>query len=225
LNVVRFLRKEISTKWIKKSGFATDPFTIDAHEVTISEYAKFLRELTANVENLLKHPDQPEYKTSYEPDDWENMYQAAKDGTEWNGLKLSLNCPVVGIDWWDAYLYAAKQSRRLPTLQEWRAASSSSDLKELVSSDWGPVDQETGDVTSNQIYGLAGNVAEWSLKSSKPATDPMAVLKKPVILGGSYNDNLTATNRRWLDPVEEGKSARDLRRRDIGFRTVGEPDS
>ncbi len=202
------------------------PFTIDAHEVTIGEYAKFLRGLSEDVEKLIKHPKQPDYKTSYVPDDWDNMYQAAKDGKKWNGLTLSLNCPVVGVDWWDAYIYAAMKSRRLPTQNEWRAAFkiSETDPENLVSSNWGPVDQETGDVTANKIYGLAGNVAEWCLKSSKPATDPMAVVKKPVILGGSYNDESIATSRRWLDPSDGNEDARDLRRRDIGFRTVGEPE-
>ena len=41
------------------------PFTIDAHEVTIGEYAKFLRGLSEDVEKLIKHPNQPDYKTSY----------------------------------------------------------------------------------------------------------------------------------------------------------------
>ena len=52
----------------------------------------------------------------------------------------------------------------------------------------------------------------------------MAVVKKPVILGGSYNDESIATSRRWLDPSDGNEDARDLRRRDIGFRTVGEPE-
>ena len=217
----------IDSTAIKHADIKVKSFLIDAHEVTIGEYAKFLRDLSEDLELLLKHPNQPDYKVSYIPDDWDNMYQAAKDGKEWNGLKLSLNCPVVGVDWWDAYMYAAIKSRRLPTLEEWRAAFRTSEVKpeDLVRSDWGPVDQENGDVTSHKIYGLAGNVAEWCLTSSKPATDPMAVVKKPVIVGGSYNDEFTVTDRRWLDPSEEGKSARDLRRRDIGFRTVGEPEN
>jgi len=201
-------------------------FTIDAHEVTISEYAKFLRALSPEVEKLIRHPDQPDYKESYQPDDWENMYATAKAGKDWNGLKLSLNCPIVGVDWWDAYAYASMLSRRLPTQEEWDKAymSSESESEDLVASEWGPVDQESKDVTVNKIYGLGGNVAEWCLESSKPATDPMAVVEKPVILGGSYNDEANVASRRWIDPVGNDKDARDLRRRDIGFRTVGEPE-
>lgn len=201
------------------------PFTIDAHEVTIGEYAKFLRDLTPEMMEYIQHDNHPVYKTSYIPDDWDSMYAAAKTGGEWNGLKLSLNCPVVGVDWWDARAYAASYSRRIPTQLEWKAVLelSGSEAEKIVSSGWGPVDQNSEDITANKVYGLAGNVAEWSFNKSKPTTDPMVVMKKPVILGGSYNDDFIATTKRWLDPSEKNKDARDLRRRDIGFRTVGKP--
>lgn len=201
------------------------PFSIDAHEVTIGEYAKFLKGLSPEMLEFIWHEELPEYKTSYFPDDWDKMYAAAKAGGKWNGLKLSLNCPVVGVDWWDARAFAASHSRRLPTQAEWNTAlkSSGSTAEQIVPSSWGAVDQDSEDVTASKIYGMAGNVAEWSLNKSKPITDPMAVMKKPVLLGGSYNDDFTATTKRWLDPSGENKDARDLRRRDVGFRTVGQP--
>lgn len=200
-------------------------FTIDAHEVTISEYAKFLKSLTPGMEDSIKHENQPEYKASYIPDDWDAMYEAARGGKEWNGKVVSLNCPVVGVDWWDAYAFAEFYSRRLPTQDEWRAALMTSGTKplELKRSAWGPVDQQSEDITENKIYGLAGNVAEWSLKLTKPEADPMATDKKPVICGGSYADDSDATTRRWLDPSGDDIDARDLRRRYVGFRTVGKP--
>ncbi|MGJ8656885.1 MAG: SUMF1/EgtB/PvdO family nonheme iron enzyme [Akkermansiaceae bacterium] len=201
-------------------------FTIDAHEVTIGEYAKFLKSLTPDMEELIQHESQPKYKTAYIPEDWEAMYDAARSGKEWNGLKMSLNCPVVGVDWWDAYAFAEFNARRLPTQDEWRAAlmTSGSRPMRLKSSSWGAVDQESEDITENKIYGLAGNVAEWCLKLSKPETDPMATEKKPVIFGGSYTDDSNANSRRWLDPSGGDKDARDLRRPYIGFRTVGQPN-
>ena len=214
-------------KYMKRNGeVKLREFTIDAHEVTIGEYAKFLKDLTPEMVDIIQHENQPDYKVSYEPQDWEAMYDAARKGEEWNGLKMSLNCPVVGVDWWDAYSYAEFHSRRLPTREEWRAALMTSGTKptDLTSSKWGAVDQQSGDITSNKIYGLAGNVAEWSLKLSKPEMDPMAVVKKPVILGGSYKDDSNASSRRWLDPSGDDKDARDLRRPFVGFRTVGQPE-
>ncbi len=201
-------------------------FTIDAHEVTIGEYAKFLKDLTPDLVEIIQHENQPDYKISYIPEDWDGMYAAARSGREWNGLKMSVNCPVVGVDWWDAYAYAECYSRRLPTQMEWRAAllTSGSKLIDLKASSWGAVDQESEDITVNKIYGMAGNVSEWTLKRSKPETDPMATDKKPVICGGSYTDDLKATSRRWLEPSEDDKDARDLRRPYIGFRTVGQPE-
>jgi formylglycine-generating enzyme required for sulfatase activity len=154
------------------------------------------------------------------------MYEAAKSGKMWNGLKMSLDCPVVGVDWWDAHAYAEFHSRRLPVHDEWRAAllTSGTEAQNLKSSPWGKVDQEGNDVTLNKIHGLAGNVAEWSLKLTKPEGDPMATAKKPVIFGGSYTDDSNANSRRWLDPSADVTDARDLRRPFIGFRTVGQPE-
>jgi formylglycine-generating enzyme required for sulfatase activity len=210
----------------KHQGTKLREFTIDAHEVTIAEYAKFLKDLSPDMVGDIQHENQPTYKVSYIPDDWEEMYAAAKKGNEWNGLKMTLDCPVVGVDWWDAYAFAEFYSRRLPTQEEWRAALLTSGTKpqNLEASSWGEVDQQSNDVTENKIYGLAGNVAEWSLKLSKPETAPMAIIKKPVICGGSYTDDSNATTRRWLDPSGDDIDARDLRRPYIGFRTVGQPE-
>lgn len=210
----------------KHKGPKLREFTIDAHEVTIAEYATFLKDLSPDMVERFKHERQPAYKISFVPDHWEEIYEAAKSGKEWNGLMMSLDCPVVGVDWWDAFAYAEFYSRRLPTEDEWRAAllTSGTEAQILKSSPWGKVDQESSDVTANKIYGLAGNVAEWSLKLSKPETDPMAIEKKPVILGGSYTDELSASSRRWLDPSGDDIDARDLRRPYLGFRTVGQPE-
>ena len=218
VNVKRFMKNH--------QGAKLREFTIDAHEVTIAEYAKFLKILTPQMVDDIQHESQPSYKESYIPEDWEEMYDAAKSGDEWNGLKMSLNCPVVGVDWWDAYAFAGFHNRRLPTQEEWNAALLTSGSKplELKPSSWGAVDQQSEDITENKIYGLAGNVAEWSLKLSKQETDPMAKGKKPVIFGGSYSDDLNATSRRWLDPSDDDIDARDLRRPYIGFRTAGQPE-
>ena len=190
-------------------------YWIDAHEVTISEYAKFLEALKLLREenkDVFQHEDQPEDKISHEPDDWDALYSAAKEGKRWNQRKVDLNYPVVGIDWWDAYAYAEWKGRRLPTREQWYAACSSSDNPEKIKpSGWMPVDQ--ADRTQNSIYGLAGNVSEWTRKRALDPADPTQPARY-VICGASFiKPRYGARAREWIDD-------RNLRRPDLGFRTI-----
>lgn len=203
-------------------------FWIDSHEVTIGEYAEFLEfmaALDASQQENFQHEDQPADKTSHTPDDWDNLYAAALKGESWNGRKVTLNCPVVGVDWWDAYAFAEKEGRRLPTQEEWYAALSSSKIpyQEIKPAPWGPVDQPDIDVTSNKIHGLAGNVSEWTRKLAKNPAYPTKP-KMVVICGGSYlKADSSAASREWLDPETiQLADPRDLRRADLGFRTIGD---
>ncbi|WP_143185413.1 SUMF1/EgtB/PvdO family nonheme iron enzyme [Rubritalea squalenifaciens] len=203
-------------------------FWIDAHEVTIGEYAEFLAlmdQLTPSQQENFQHEDQPESKESHKPDDWDNLLAAARKGMNWNGRKVTLNCPVVGVDWWDAYAFAEQAGRRLPTQEEWYAALSSSKtpLKEIKASPWGPVDQSDEDLTANKIHGMAGNVSEWTRKLAKNPAYPTKP-KMVVLCGGSFlKPGSTATSREWLDPsTSDLTDPRDLRRPDLGFRTIGD---
>ena len=190
-------------------------FWIDAHEVTIGEYAEFLQELDQladNMKTVYRHEDQPEDKTSYEPDDWFKLYSAAKEGGQWNLLDVDLNYPVVGVDWWDAYAYAEWKSRRLPTREEWYAAcSAGSDPSTLQGTGWKPVDQT--EQTTHGIFGLAGNVSEWMRKKTLNPADP-SLPPRYVICGASHlRPKYGARAREWVDD-------RSLRRPDLGFRTL-----
>ena len=83
-------------------------FFIGRHEVTISQYAEFL-------DFVAKQPGQkpnpfvmlisPEGKKDYTPEKWAQIYKAAMKGGKFIGA-VDPNCPVVGVDWWDAYAYA-----------------------------------------------------------------------------------------------------------------------
>lgn len=189
-------------------------FWIDAHEVTIGEYAKFLQALNILNEDqktVYQHEDQPDNKTSHLPDGWDNLYDAAKHGTLWNGLEVDLNYPVVGVDWWDAYAYAEWKGRRLPSREEWYAAcSAGGDPGKLVGSGWAPVDQS--EPTIHGIYGLAGNVSEWMRKRTLNPADP-SMPARYIISGASYlRPKHGARAREWV-------ASRNLRRADLGFRT------
>ncbi len=204
---------------------ALSTFWIDCHEVTLAEYATFLEAmeiLSRQQISIYEHEDQPESKRNHQPHDWEKLYAAAKNGAVWNGLTVDPNCPVIGIDWWDAHAYCNYKRCRLPTQEEWYATLHHS-LGDgaLTPSQWGPVDQEGSDTTGNNIHGLAGNVAEWSSKMSKDPAFPTKP-KMPLILGGSYlKQRSAATSREWLNHSKlELEDARSLYRADLGFRTV-----
>jgi hypothetical protein len=189
-------------------------FWIDAHEVTIGEYAKFLSALeilSDDRKTVYQHEDQPAEKVSHFPDDWAVFYQAAKEGVTWAGLQVDLNYPVVGVDWWDAYAYAEWKGRRLPTHEDWYVSGSSNGAMDaLVGTGWSAVDQT--ERTSLGVSGLAGNVSEWTRKKSLNPADPLQPARY-VICGASYlKPKYGARAREWVDE-------RSLRRKDLGFRT------
>lgn len=168
-------------------------FWIGRHEVTIAEYAKFLADLSAHPEKAakLRHPEQPAEKTSYEPEKWGQYYATAQKGGSFFGGKIDPNCPVVGVDFWDAHAYATWRGGRLPTEQEWEKAARGRSGSvypwgdELVNANfnsgldheskegvpagsidgykyWCPVDAITADESRYGVIGLAGNVSEWT---------------------------------------------------------------
>lgn len=194
-------------------------FRISACEVTIGEFAKFLDTLdlldpeTRTVYDL---KDQPVEKVGHEPDDWDAMLAAAREGGQWQGRAIDPFCPIVNIDWWDAAAYCKWKSGRLPTQEEWFAA-----LREKVDkpealqpSLWGPVTSiGIDDKTANGLYGMAGSVSEWTRKPAVNPANPLGA-KRHVIVGASYlkPDN-GALARDWTDD-------RLQRRPDLGFRIV-----
>ncbi|MFY8215373.1 MAG: SUMF1/EgtB/PvdO family nonheme iron enzyme, partial [Chthoniobacterales bacterium] len=113
-------------------------FWIDQYEVTIAQYAQFLEWAKANPEEAAKiaHPEMPKGK-SFEPLDWADQelatepmmgyYTRAKHWGKYKGAPLNVDSPVFGLDWYDAYAYAAWKGRRLPTEQEWEKAARGKD--------------------------------------------------------------------------------------------------
>lgn len=190
-------------------------FRIDAHEVSIAEYAEFLEVLASLPDEKsddYDHPDQPSAKGDHLPDNWEAMWRVARRGGVLDGQRLDLNYPIVLIDWWDAHAYAAWKGGRLPTQEEWFAAAQETDLSVP---ERGPVDRLPGDVTPLGVHGLAGNVLEWVRDPVKDPAYPMNP-RKPMACGASYlqpRDGVKA--RHWM-------RSRDVRRRDLGFRIVQE---
>lgn len=188
-------------------------FWLDAHEVTIAEYAAFLAALEAlppEKREAYDHPEQPGLKRDHIPDDWEAMWNTARSGSMMEGMPIDLNHPVTRVDWWDAWSYAAWSGARLPSQEEWLAAAQEGGV---TPSEWGPVDQLPGDVTPRGIHGLAGNVSEWVRDEARNPAFPMHP-KKPVCCGASWSDPRNgAEARTW-------QANRETRLRHVGFRTA-----
>lgn len=197
-------------------------FRIAAHEVTIGEYREFLETLELHAKNgrskMFDHDKQPPEKSGHAPDDWPALLDAATVRGTWQGREVSMDTPVVGVDWWDAVAYAEWKKARLPTQEEWFAALrvGIEEPAKLAPGAWQAVSAETADRTRNGLLGMAGSVAEWTLRPAVPPDNP-AGRPQWVVIGGSYlNRTNGALSREWL-------ADRGLRRPDLGFRLVYAP--
>jgi formylglycine-generating enzyme required for sulfatase activity len=196
-----------------------ESFRISAHEVTIREYAEFLDTLEGlskdGREAFFDLPEQAPTKTSHQPTDWLALYNAAKSSGIWQGLQVTLDSPVVGIDWWDASAYAESKQARLPTQEEWFAALShqTPDPKAVPTGSWAPISPQMEDRTAAGLLGMAGSISEWTRDSAANPMNPLGE-KFWVIAGGSYmKSGSNALSREWV-------ADRSTHRRDLGFRLV-----
>jgi formylglycine-generating enzyme required for sulfatase activity len=198
-------------------------FRIAAHEVTIGEYAGFLETLGILAKNsharIFDDKDQPAEKTSHEPTAWPALLAAAKARGIWGNQRVSLDSPVIGVDWWDAAAYAEWKKSRLPTQEEWFAALKHGldSAAEIPPGPWAPVTEQLSDRTSTGLLGMAGSVSEWT---ARPAPNPANPLGERlwVITGGSYlKPGSNALSREWT-------ADRSQRRPDLGFRLVYDPE-
>lgn len=196
-------------------------FRISANEVTIGQYADFCDTLTTltkdNRQHTFDHDDQPKDKVSHEPDDWAALFSAAKSNGTWHDQPVTLDSPVVGVDWWDATAYVEWKQARLPTQEEWFAAlrKNLEVPTSIVPAGWIPVTANATDRTPSGLIGMAGSVCEWT---GRPAINPVNPLgdRLWLIIGGSYlKPGSNALTREWT-------ANRSLRRRDLGFRIAFE---
>jgi hypothetical protein len=194
-----------------------EDFVLAACEVTVGDYAEFLETLDILAkeggETAFDHPEQPETKTGHTPEDWENLYRAARQGGEWGGREINIHSPVVGVDWWDAFAYAKWKKSFLPTQEQWLGAlmAGAKVPSQIPVSDLLPVNEENPDRTTNGLLGMAGSVSEWTGEPRPSASNPLG---EPlwVIVGGSYlNPGKGALTREWTED-------RMTRRPDLGFR-------
>lgn len=195
-------------------GEPADGLRLARHEVTIGEYAKFLESialLSENDQKAFDHPDQPEAKIDHCPDDWGNLFSAARSGGLWNKRLVNDGCPIIGVDWWDAYAYCTwlGEGARLPTLAEWDLAS---DTTESISG-WGKASAPEKDRTDSGLIGMSGNVREWTRDFELNPASPLSA-QKPAAAGASFRDPAIGhRTRTWF-------KNRSHRSDDLGFRVL-----
>ncbi len=224
-------KKVEETTWIRIAAgkhqtpdgfrFQTADFEIAATETTIGEYAEFLESLEILAkdggEKIYDHGDQPESKIGHAPNDWKELYDAAKISGTWEDEEVDIHHPVVGVDWWDAYAYAKWKRGFLPTQEQWLGAlmSGAKVPSKIPVSEWIPVTENSEDRTTNGLFGMAGSVSEWTSEARANPANPIGN-ELWVIAGGSYlMPGKGATTRQFVP-------ARDLRRPDLGFRVARE---
>ena len=218
-------------------------FRIDEYEVSIGQYQLFLAALESDPSLVAKveHPDQPKGK-SHVPDRWENLYKSAVHGKTFLGAPVDLNCPIILIDWFDAWAYAKWKGRRLPTEEEWEKAARGTDGRKYpwgndpgtakkvntaqdFSPDpraegavdgynrWAPVDAMTDDRSPTGVMGMAGNVSEW--------TATLIEGDRPVFRGGNFGS--LKDKKPDFEVTRRATPLLRLDRNDrVGFRTVAD---
>lgn len=173
-NVNRFWGKEPTLYSLEKDLY------VDKTEVTVSGYQKFLEALKENSELIKKyrHP-LDKVKTNDNQEKWAKQLAGDYEPQNWMEQLSCLNCPVVGISFFDAWSYASFVNKRLPSYIEWQVAARGKEgrlfpwgdtYKPWIYNGFGSTKSTVSPVASldfeksktpEGLFDMAGNVDEW----------------------------------------------------------------
>lgn len=207
-------RLDLIHRIFSRAGEGNSSLYVTATEITRDQYANFLSDPFVKI-GLYAEENQPATH-SYVPTDWETQRQQP-------GL------PVVSVDWWSAYAFAAWAGGRLPSAEEWASIASNQGRRLYP---WGNTFEQSFAITAEQnltgpiavpaskkdstetgVFDLGGNVSEWT-NSVSSNTGTYAI----VVKGGNYLLPGLATARMDFN----NRVSPHYRSPTLGFRVVFE---
>lgn len=221
LNPFNALQTSRSWRVELRPGAVAD-FYLDEHEVTVAEYAEFVRDARG-------YADERNWAAGGAPD--EARRRELLDATLRNGPEM----PMTDVSWAEASAYARWAGKELPSTVEWeyalrggaayrpysswRADRPTERPEHFATKRLHPVG-ELDDVTSDSaIRDLSGNVSEWTSTPAiggaataiAPNAASLAADERAWVVGGSWK-----SARRDFSTLDRRRA--DARAPDIGFR-------
>jgi formylglycine-generating enzyme required for sulfatase activity len=130
---------------------STAEFYLQVIEVTRADYAGFLAEMK---DHGRCHPKEQRNK-DHTPLRWSDQTDPKK--------------PVYGVDWYDAYSFAAHRGMRLPTEAEFEKAAGWDTLRNRKNLyPWGPTFQQEGGPAFFGCESMASGPIEWTVSTFQP---------------------------------------------------------